>query len=136
MVAVRRLIRRFSLVPLAVALALMVSAHAQTVAQTISVAVSVPRSELAGRAHRELALVQVVLIHLVSYQDLDLATQAGERALRERIAATSRTVCEQLERLYPQYSESLARCTREAIADTTSQVEAAVDAAEHKAQSE
>lgn len=114
----------------------LVQAQAQVSPRTISVEVSTVTQAVAGRTGVGAPVDRVTLTHQVSYADLSLTTRAGEAELRRRIAETARFACEQVERLYPAQSESLARCTRGAIEDASSQVTAAIDSAEREARGE
>ena len=136
MIPVHDRMRRIGIVLLTASAALTALAYAQVSPKTISVEVSILTPVLAGRPGLEAPADQVTLTHLVSYSDLDLTTQSGQEELRDRIAETARFACEQLERLYPRQSESPARCTRQAIEDSDSQVAAAIDAAEREARGE
>ena len=121
---------------LALAAALIGYAHAQVSPKTVSVEVSITTRVLTGRTGVEAPVDHVTLTHLVSYEDLDLTTQAGVQELRRRVAETARFACEQLDQLYPRQSESVAVCTEAAIQETETQVDAAINAAEREAQGE
>ena len=136
MIPVHDRMRRIGIVLLTASAALTALAYAQVSPKTISVEVSILTPVLAGRPGLEAPADQVTLTHLVSFSDLNLTTQSGQEELRDRIAETDRFTCEQLERLYPRQSESPARCTRQAIEDSDSQVAAAIDAAEREARGE
>lgn len=112
------------------------SAHAQVAPKNVTVEVSLLTRVQTGRTGSEVPVDQVVLTHLVSYADLDLTTLSDESELRRRVAETARFACEQLERLYPRQSESIARCTRQTVEDTSPQIDAAIDAAEREARGE
>lgn len=127
--------RRVGVLVLAAA-ALATVAYAQVSPKTVSVEASVLTRVLAGRPGVEAPVDEVTLTHLVSYEDLDLTTQAGVQELRRRVAETARFACEQLERLYPRHAESIARCANEAIDLTDTQIDAAIDAAEREARGE
>ena len=136
MMRIRQRTRQIGTALLAITACLATSAYAQIAPKTISVEVAILTRVLAGRTGVEAPADQVTLTHLVSYEDLDLTTQSGVEELHRRIAETARFACEQLERLYPRQSESLARCTNQALEDTASQVDAAVEAAEREASGE
>ena len=135
MIRARELIVRTGAALLA-ALVLAANAYGQVSPKNISVEVSILTPALAVRTGVEAPVDQVTLTHLVSYEDLDLTTQFGDTELRRRVAETARFACEQLERLYPRQSESLAHCTRQAVDDASSQIDAAIDAAEREARGE
>ena len=114
----------------------LAQAQAQVSPRSITVEVSTVAQAVAGRTGVGAPVDRVTLTHQVSYADLDLTTRAGETELHRRIAETARFACEQIERLYPAQSESVARCTRGAIEDASSQVTAAIDSAEREARGE
>jgi UrcA family protein len=131
-----RRIDRLALTVVLAAAGLLAQAQAQVSPKTVSVEVSIQARALAGRTGVEAPVDQVTLTHLVSYEDLNLATQTGAEELGRRVAETARFACEQLERLYPRQSESIARCTRQAIEDTDTQVSAAIEAADRETRGE
>ena len=118
------------------ALVLPVRSHAQVSPRNLPVEVSLRTRVLTGQTGSEAPVDQVTLTHLVSYADLDLTTLSDQSELRRRVAETARFACEQLERLYPRRSESVARCTRQAVEDTSSEIDAAIEAAEREARGE
>ena len=118
------------------AAACLTPARAQVSPRSITVEVSTVAQAVAGRTGVGAPVDRVTLTHQVSYADLDLTARAGEAELHRRIAETARFACGQIERLYPAQSESLARCTRGAIEDASSQVTAAIDSAEREARGE
>jgi UrcA family protein len=118
------------------ALLVPVKAHAQVSPRNLAVEVSLRTRVLTGPTGSEAPVVQVTLTHLVSYADLDLTTLSDQSELRRRVAETARFACEQLEQLYPRQSESVARCTRQGIEDTSAEIDAAIDAAEREARGE
>ena len=126
----RKRLRHGTALALVLVAALAVHASAQVSPSNVTVEVSILTRAMAGRPGLEAPVDQVTLTHLVSYEDLNLTTQDGEWELRRRVAETARFACEQLESLYPRQSESIARCTRQAIEDTSAQIAAAIDAAE------
>ncbi len=130
-----RRLERIALAVLATA-GLLAQAQAQVSPRTVTVEVSIQARALAGRTGVEAPVDHVTLTHAVSYEDLNLATQVGAEELGRRVAETARFACEQLERLYPRQSESIARCTRQAIEDADSQVSAAIEAADRETRGE
>ncbi|MDA8349503.1 MAG: UrcA family protein [Pseudomonadota bacterium] len=112
------------------------TAHAQVSPRNLAVEVSLRTRVLTGKTGSEAPVDQVTLTHRVSYADLDLTTLSDQSELRRRVAETARFACEQLERLYPRQSESVARCTRQAVEDTSAEIDAAIEAAEREARGE
>ena len=112
------------------------TAHAQVLPRNLAVEVSLRTRVLTGQTGSEAPVDQVTLTHLVSYADLDLTTLSDQSELRRRVAETARFACEQLERLYPRQSESVARCTQQAVEDTSAEIDAAIEAAEREARGE
>jgi UrcA family protein len=127
---------RFHILLWLLAAGCLAQVRAQVSPRSITVEVSTVAQAVAGRTGVGAPVDRVTLTHQVSYADLDLTTRAGETELHRRIAETARFACEQIERLYPAQTESLARCTRGAIEDASSQVTAAIDSAEREARGE
>ena len=73
----------------------------------------------------------VSVSHRVSYRDLDLATPAGQRALKRRIEDKAREGCRQISQLYPgAISETSQReCVAAAVKDAMPEEDAAVASA-------
>lgn len=78
--------------------------------------------------------VQVAqLSQVVSYADLDLATHTGATQLEHRINNAAKTVCKELERLYPsgtQQGLGSGSCVNDAVKGAMAQANVAIAAAE------
>jgi len=74
---------------------------------------------------------RITVTHYISYADLDLKTQAGVAELESRVKSSAKTVCEQLDKLYPLIRPD-QNCVRKAADGGMEQVHKAVAAAEHK----
>ena len=65
----------------------------------------------------------------VRYDDLDLRTDWGARALHERIRYTAQRLCRELDRRYPVTVSGGPDCYHMAVADAMDQADAAIDRA-------
>lgn len=72
----------------------------------------------------------VQLIRRVSYKDLDIATASGAAELQKRIRDTAQSACKQLDTLYPLDHVDTTLCVKEAVNNSTTQVQAAIASAE------
>ena len=69
----------------------------------------------------------VSLSRHVSYADLDLSTAAGVQALKDRVAATAKEACAQLDQLYPPVVNPALTTTTGCVQSTTDNAMAQVD---------
>ncbi len=77
--------------------------------------------------------VVVQLSRVVSYADLNVATPSGATELEKRVNDAAKSVCKELEKLYPAGSSAelgSGSCVADAIKGATPQVQAAIAAAE------
>jgi len=71
-------------------------------------------------------IVNTALSQAVRYDDLDLRTDWGARALRDRIRATARDLCGRLDRLYPISTDDSPPCYRTALENAMYQADVAI----------
>ncbi|HEY2071162.1 MAG TPA: UrcA family protein [Rhizomicrobium sp.] len=71
----------------------------------------------------------VALSRAVRFDDLDLRSDADVRILQERIRATARTLCRQLDVTHPIATEDSPPCYETAVSDAMAQADNAIDAA-------
>lgn len=82
-----------------------------------------------GRSATTGAAIEVVKIgREVSYGDLNLSTHAGVTKLEDRVKATAKDLCEELNKLYPLEPKD-PECVAKATDAAMNQVKAAADAA-------
>ena len=79
------------------------------------------RSDVTGAPIRDVAISQAV-----RFDDLDLRTDWGARALKDRIRYTARTMCRQLDFRYPVSTDDSPPCYQTALDDAMPQADAAI----------
>jgi UrcA family protein len=67
--------------------------------------------------------------HQVSYADLDLATQKGDRELEKRINDAATAVCKRIDAIQPPQQPEDNFCVRQALDGAMKQAQAAISAA-------
>ena len=72
------------------------------------------------------AMAQPVDTVLVSYADLDLASQIGRERLDRRIAGAAEQLCGEYDAVQLRWAAAVRACQSETIADTLSQRDAAI----------
>jgi len=70
----------------------------------------------------------VSLKHHISYADLDLATQKGDRELEKRINEAATAVCKRLDALVPPEKPEDTSCVKKAVDSAMVQARAAISA--------
>jgi UrcA family protein len=111
-------------------------ARADTDMKAIVVSAGVLTTETVGHSAIGAPLERVTLTHHVSYTDLDLESHAGVLALEQRVKDVAQLACEQLDKLYPFEEKNAPECVADAVAQTRSQVQEAIAAAQRKPQAE
>ncbi len=87
--------------------------------------------------HRPVEIVE--LSRRVGYADLNVGTHSGAVELQKRVEMAAKVVCDELERSYPNSTESdlqAGTCVQEAINSAKGEVDAAIAAAEKAHQGE
>ena len=87
--------------------------------------------------HRPVEIVQ--LSRRVGYADLNVGTHSGAVELQQRVEMAAKVVCDELERSYPNSTETdlqAGTCVQEAINSAKAEVDAAIAAAERAHQGE
>ena len=87
--------------------------------------------------HRPVEIVQ--LSRRVGYADLNVGTHSGAVELQQRVEMAAKVVCDELERRYPNSTETglqAGTCIQEAINSVKAEVGAAIAAAEKARQDE
>jgi len=90
--------------------------------------------KIVGRSYTGIPIELVQLTRHVGYGDLDLAMTSGATELDNRIKATAREACKQLDTLYPlDFSDTSDRqCVRDAVDGAMAQAKQAITAAEQR----
>jgi UrcA family protein len=89
------------------------------------VTVTAPRMITTGRDATGAALQEVDMTSIVRVDDLDLKTAKGAAELDRRITNAARTMCRQLETLYPVGNPDANTCAQRAIRKAAEQTRAA-----------
>ena len=83
-----------------------------------------------GRTAIGAPIEQISLSHRVGYNDLNLTTNDGLAALRQRVADEAKLACDELDQLYPldKDRDKNRKCVADATADAQAQINAAIQA--------
>jgi UrcA family protein len=87
-----------------------------------------PTAKEAGRTDSGIPISEVEIIHHVRFDDLDLTSETGAQALRQRIRTVAVQGCRRLEGTNPQLSSD-QECVGAAVKDARPQIESAIAAA-------
>ena len=109
-------------------LASTVAIAADTDVEQITVRAERATSTQVGRTSSGVPILQYELSYKVASEDLDLATDSGAGALKQRVQEAAKSACADLDRLYPGVQAD-ADCARKAIDEAMPAVEAAIAAA-------
>jgi UrcA family protein len=85
-------------------------------------------AEKVGRTSSGVPVMQYALSYKVSYQDLDLASESGASALKQRVHDAAKSACADLDKLYPGVAPD-RDCARRAEQDATTEADAVIAAA-------
>jgi UrcA family protein len=96
-----------------------------SVAPSERVIVTAPRIR-ADRNYLNVPFQSVSLSATVHFADLDLCTGSGARALRERVRAAAKDVCDQLAGAYPYPMQGSPSCYHDAMANAQPKVDFAI----------
>ena len=103
-----------------------------TVENQITVRSDRPLQKVVGRSEKGAPITSVEIRHVVSFTDLDLATDTGAENLKKRIRDVAIIGCKDLDKMYPM-SEPDRTCVSDAVRDAMPQVNAAIAEAKTKA---
>ncbi len=113
---------------------LCVAASGPVLAQPMTaegeITVSAPRTN--ERSPTGVPIEVVTTTRIVSYRDLDLRTEVGQKELESRVKIAARKACDWLDRLYPITAANSPECLGPAVKDAMAQVNVAVAAARAK----
>ena len=84
--------------------------------------VSIEAPKIIERSRLGVVTLEATMSVRVPYGDLDLKTPQGSAELDRRVRVAANSVCDQLERRYPEGSPERFWCTKNAIAGTRPQV--------------
>lgn len=90
------------------------------------VTVTAPRPHETRRSKIGAEIVNVSLSREVRFDDLDLRTASGARALRDRVRRTASALCRQLDDQYLVTDDDSVPCIRAAVDDAMHQADAAI----------
>ena len=97
--------------------------------EKITVWAESPTGKVAGRT--SIATIQETTLHYhVRYDDLDLTTSDGARALKKRVTGAARNACADLDKMYLRWSKDVS-CIRKAEKNARSQVQDAIKQAQY-----
>jgi UrcA family protein len=84
--------------------------------------------EKVGRTSSGVPIRQYELGYTVSYGDLDLASEGGASALKQRVHEAAQSACADLDKLYPMVPPD-RDCARNAEKEAAPEIDAAIEAA-------
>jgi len=90
------------------------------------VIIEAPRYHAPQRSTIGAPIEDVAMSRTIRFDDLDLRTPWGARALRDRIAYTARKLCNQMDFAYPISTSDSPPCYRTAYEDGMAQADAAI----------
>jgi UrcA family protein len=90
------------------------------------VIIEAPRYRAPQRSTIGAPIEDVAMSRTIRFDDLDLRTPWGARALRNRIAYTARTLCNRMDFIYPISTSDSPPCYRTAFEDGMAQADAAI----------
>jgi UrcA family protein len=90
------------------------------------VIIEAPRYRAPQRSTIGAPIEDVAMSRTIRFDDLDLRTGWGARALRDRIAYTARTLCNRMDFVYPISTSDSPPCYRTAYEDGMAQADAAI----------
>jgi UrcA family protein len=90
------------------------------------VIIEAPRYHHPERSTIGAPIEDVAMSRTVRFDDLDLRTPWGARALRDRISYTARTLCNRMDFMYPVSTSDSPPCYRTAYEDGMAQADAAI----------
>lgn len=93
------------------------------------VTVEAVREVVVGKSAIGAPIKELSIRSRVSYADLDLTTDAGVKALEQRVHDTAVSTCKEIKVDVPADGSTVDSCIKEAVGGATTQIQAAVDAA-------
>ena len=86
-------------------------------------------AKVVGRSYTGTPIEVATVTRKVRYADLDLTTHVGATELEKRVNETAKSLCKQLDKLYPNTASEGPDCVRKASKDAMVQANAAIETA-------